>query len=145
MTANSRSKVFFFFQNINTSLSNRNKLKKFIEGIFEKEGIKLQSLNYIFCNDERLLKINRKYLNRNYYTDVITFDLSEKNKGISGEVYISVDRVKYNARKVKTTINSEIHRVIFHGALHLCGYNDKKRSEQISMRKTEEALLQKYL
>ncbi|HEX7846309.1 MAG TPA: rRNA maturation RNase YbeY, partial [Chitinophagaceae bacterium] len=112
-----KAKVSFFFDGVSTSLKNRTDLKMFIESLFSKEGKKLLSLNYVFCSDKRLLEINRQYLNHDYYTDIITFDLSEDDSGIIGEVYISLDRVKENATQLKLSIKSELHRVIFHGAL----------------------------
>jgi len=121
-------------------LRRRSELKRQIEGIFRKEGKKLGSLNYIFCSDKELLKINQKFLNHDYYTDIITFDLSEKSY-IIGEVYISADRVRENAKRQDTTIISELRRVIFHGALHLCGYKDKTERDKRMMRDKEEQYL----
>lgn len=103
----------------------------------------LHSLNYVFCSDQRLLEINRQFLHHNYYTDIITFDLSE---GVSthAEIYISVDRVKENARNLGVSFKSELHRVIFHGALHLCGYGDKDNKEMQEMRKIEDYYLLRF-
>jgi len=120
------------------------KLKNFIESIFRKEMQKLDSINYIFCSDRIILEINRKYLNHDFYTDVITFDLSPDNRSISAEVYISIERIRDNAKELGLTIKSEIHRVLFHAALHLCGYNDKKKKDKEIMRKKEGELLIKY-
>jgi rRNA maturation RNase YbeY len=97
----------------------------------------------VFCSDRELLKINRTFLKHDFYTDIITFDLSE-SKTIQGEIYISVDRVRDNARKLETTFNSELHRVIFHGALHLCGYKDKDKQSRLKMRVREEYYLNQY-
>jgi len=141
---NSKSKVYFFFEDNRISLKNRTILKRFIETIFVKEQKNLKSVNYIFCSDNELLRLNQLYLGHNYYTDIITFDLSENGNSISGEVYISVSRVKENARKIRTTITSELHRVIFHGALHLCGYKDKLPEELAEMRKAEDQYLKQY-
>jgi rRNA maturation RNase YbeY len=140
----SKSKVYFFLDNVSFSLRNRIKLKKAIEQIFKKEGKKLSSLNYIFCTDDALLAINGQYLNHHYYTDIVTFDLSENNKEISGEIYISIDRVKDNASGLPTTFSQELLRVIFHGALHLCGYRDKTKSEITKMRGREDYYLKNY-
>jgi len=120
------------------------KLKNFIESIFRKEMQKLDSINYIFCSDRIILEINKKYLNHDFYTDVITFDLSPDNRSISAEVYISIERIRDNAKELGLTIKSEIHRVLFHAALHLCGYNDKKKKDKEIMRKKEGELLIKY-
>jgi probable rRNA maturation factor len=140
----SQSKVCFFFDQVQLTLENRQGLKKFIEKLFRKEGKQLQSLNYIFCSDEALLQINKNYLAHDYYTDIISFDLTEPGAGITGEIYISIDRVRDNAAIEGTTIKSELHRVIFHGALHLCGYGDKTKREVAEMRKMEELYLERY-
>jgi len=104
----------------------------------------LGSLNYIFCTDRKLLEINRRFLKHDFYTDIITFDLSEEPGKISGEVYISVDRVKDNAKRMGESFSAEIHRVIFHGALHLCGYGDKREVEKRKMREREDHYITKY-
>src|SRR5262245_54377015 len=125
MSSSSKSKIYFFFQTP-VSLRDRTKLKTFIAGIFKKEKRRLAYLNYIFCTDKQLLEINRQYLKHDFYTDIITFELSEKDQPVQGEVYISIDRVKDNALNLDERVNKELHRVIFHGALHLCGYSDKQ-------------------
>jgi len=126
-------------------LKNKKQLKIFIESIFKAEKTVLDSLNYIFCSDEYLLSINLEFLKHDYYTDIITFDLTEKGiKGKTAEIYISVDRVKEYAREHRVTINSELHRVIFHGALHLCGYKDKTPGQIKEMRSKENYYLVRY-
>ena len=142
-TSSSKSKVYFFFQGAKANLANRTKLKKYIQLIFKKEGKQLESINYIFCSDKALLEINRQYLNHDFFTDIITFDLSESNK-VRAEIYISVDRVKENALDLGVSIKSELHRVIFHGVLHLCGYKDKNSLEKEKMRAKEEFYLTGY-
>ena len=137
------TKVCFFFQDVKFSLTCRSILKKFLLTIFKKEGKKLQCLNYIFCSDGALLEINRKYLNHDFYTDIITFDLSE-TRAVRAEIYISIDRVRENSRKLGVSFKSELHRVIFHGVLHLCGYNDKPKGEKEKMSKREDFYLKKY-
>jgi len=139
----SQSKVCFFFEHRKFSLQNRTGLKVFIESLFKKEKKKLSSINYIFCSDKRLLEINQQFLDHDYYTDIITFDLSETNSTVA-EIYISIDRVKDNAKNIDTSFRSELHRVIFHGALHLCGYKDKSKAEKRVMREKEELYLKKY-
>ena len=136
--------VQFFFIEHNISLRNRGILKSFIPRIFKLEGYKLQNLNYIFCSDDYLLEINRRSLKHDYYTDIITFDLSESPGIISGDIYISTDRVRDNARKLSLTITEELHRVIFHGALHLCGYKDKTVKHANEMRAAEDKYLKLY-
>jgi probable rRNA maturation factor len=143
MTSSTQSKVCFFFKT-RVSLRDRTKLKKFIEAAFRNEKKKLKSLNYIFCGDEELLQINRQYLKHDYYTDIITFELSKKGEPIEGEIYISIDRVKENSRNLGELVNKELHRVIFHGALHLCGYKDKAQSEIRKMRAKEDQFLFQY-
>jgi len=138
------SKVCFFFEQKDLSLKNRGSLKAFIGSIFRKEKKKLDSLNYIFCSDKRLLEINRKYLGHDYFTDIISFDLSDSGS-VQGEIYISVDRVRDNAQKLNLTYKSEFHRVIIHGALHLCGYKDKTIKDAKKMRAMEDFYLFKYL
>lgn len=120
------------------------KLKSYILNSIEKEKKSIDSIDYIFCSDNYLLDINKTYLRHNEYTDIITFDLSEPKKKIIGEIYISVDRVKDNAIMFKTPFLSELHRVMFHGALHLCGYTDKTEFQKVRMRKKENALLDSF-
>lgn len=143
MSLSSKSKIYFFFQ-APVSLPGRTGLKKFIESIFKKEEKPLTSLNYVFCTDKQLLEINRQYLKHDFYTDIITFELSPKNQPIQGEVYISIDRVRDNALTLGENIKTELHRVIFHGALHLCGYGDKSKREEAIMRRIENRYLVHY-
>lgn len=127
-------------------LKNRRFLKLFIHQLFEKEGKSLQALDIIFCSDEYLLDINNKHLHHNYYTDIITFDLSDlASTQTIGELYISVDRVKDNALSLKTTFSIELLRVIFHGSLHLCGFKDKSPKDIELMRQKEDEYLYLYL
>ncbi|HVU85214.1 MAG TPA: rRNA maturation RNase YbeY [Puia sp.] len=139
------SKVHFHFLKGIGSLSNRSLLKDFITSLFKKEGKKLEDIHYIFCSDDYLLEINRQHLQHDYYTDIITFGLSGTGEPVTAEVYISVDRLKDNAREFNTSLKEELHRVIFHGALHLCGYKDKKPKDQALMRKMEDKYLDLYL
>lgn len=120
-------------------------MKEVIRDLFKKEKTKLEQLRYIFCSDEYLLQINKEHLNHNYYTDIITFDLSETPKATIGEIYISVDRVRDNAQNYEVSFKHELLRVIFHGALHLCGYKDKSSKEEQLMRKAEDKYLKYYL
>jgi rRNA maturation RNase YbeY len=140
----SKSKVYFFFDKVVISLENRQVLKRYIESMFKKEKRKLGYLTYIFCSDKKLLKINQDYLKHNYYTDILSFDLSEQNTPIRGEIYISIDRVKENAKNIGISFKNELHRVIFHGALHLCGYQDKTSDGKRQMREKEDLSLQFY-
>ena len=144
MVTAKKTKIHFFSHDIDTSLRNTPNLKHFIELIFKTESKSLDSINYIFCSDKAVLEINKKYLNHDFYTDVITFDLSRNNKAITAEVYISIERIRENAKQLGISIKSELHRVLFHAALHLCGYNDKGIKDKEIMRKKEDQLLTKY-
>ncbi len=118
-------------------------LRSFVAEIFRLEKKPLYSLQYVFCSDNYLLQINKQFLQHDDYTDIITFDLSE-SKSTLGEIYISIDRVRDNAMTIGTGFQQEIQRVIFHGALHLCGYKDKKKSEIESMRYKEDHYLRLF-
>lgn len=133
---------FHFLKNI--TLSRRRNLKDFIVKIAKIEGITLESLDIIFCTDNYLLKINKKFLKHDFYTDIITFDLSFQTDNVIGEIYISVDRVKQNAIIHTQAIQKELHRVIFHGVLHLCGYKDKTNPEKKQMTGLENKYLSLY-
>jgi len=126
------------------SLKDRQLLKTFLRSLFKKERTKLESLRYIFCSDKYLLGINQQYLNHDDYTDIITFNLADSSLPVNGEIYISVERVKENARKFNTSFRQELHRVIFHGALHLCGYKDKSSKDEKLMREKENKYLTLY-
>lgn len=132
-------KIKFFFSK-KAHLAERTRLKAFIEKVFRNERMPLFGLNYVFCSDKELLKINQDFLQHDFYTDIITFDLSG-GAAVQGEIYISVDRVRDNARRLGVSIKSELHRVIFHGALHLCGYRDKSKIEAKKMREKEDFYL----
>jgi rRNA maturation RNase YbeY len=137
-------KIQFYFLGKKPALKERTRLKLFIKNLFKLEKKRLASLSYIFCSDEHLLGINRDFLKHDFYTDVITFDLSSSKAEIEGEVYLSVDRIKDNAKQLGVSYTKELHRVIFHGALHLCGYKDKKKVDILLMRKKEENYLKSY-
>ncbi len=139
----SKSKVCFFFETRSFRLDKRTILKQFIESIFKREKKRLESINYVFCSDRRLLEINRRFLHHDFYTDIISFDLSETDAA-RAEVYISIDRVRENAKTLGLSFSSELKRVIFHGALHLCGYGDKGKTEKAQMRKREDHYLGLY-
>jgi probable rRNA maturation factor len=143
MSSSSKSKVYFFYETP-VQLRNRTFLKRFLEAIFKAEGLELECLNYIFCTDNRILAINQQFLQHNYFTDIITFGLSHKNQPIQAEIYISSDRVKENSRTLKEPFKRELLRVIFHGALHLCGYDDKTASEKRKIQAKEDFYLKKY-
>ena len=134
--------IIFSVEEISFNLKEKNKIKRWIKNIIENEGKKLGEISYIFCSDEYLLDINQKYLEHNTYTDIITFDYTENSNIISGDIFVSIDRVKENSIKFKVTFEEELRRVLIHGILHLLGYPDKKPSEEKKMREKEnEALL----
>ncbi len=137
------SPILFFFPYKQVTLRQRSQLKSFISWVFKNKNKKFNTLHFIFCSDQELLKINQQFLHHDYLTDIITFNLSETEE-IEGEIYISVERVKENALKLQRSIKEELHRVIFHGILHLCGYKDKSKAQEQGMRKQENFLLQKY-
>jgi rRNA maturation RNase YbeY len=139
------TKVQFNYADRKLSLTGKTALKAYLVTLFKKEKKALETIDYIFCSDEHLLQINRDFLQHDYYTDIITFDLSNPGSGIISEVYISVDRVKDNALTHGTTFEKEMLRVLFHGALHLCGYKDKKPKDIALMREKEEYYIQSYL
>ena len=132
-----------FFQK-KTSLQNRSNLKIFLKYIAKKENTRIKDLNIIFCSDEFLLDINRSYLNHDYNTDIITFEISKDKNGITAELYISVDSVFKNSIDYQSTKKNELHRVIFHGVLHLCGYKDKSKVDTTLMRSKEDKYLKQY-
>ena len=137
--------IFFNKADKGTSLGHRIELKAFLEKQIRKEGIAIESLQYVFCSDEYLLGINKQFLNHDYYTDIISFDLSEQKGHLIGDIYISVDRVKENAKTHGNIYMHELLRVIFHGALHFCGYKDKKPTDVKLMRAMEDKWLKAYL
>jgi rRNA maturation RNase YbeY len=135
--------VNFFYQEIQFSFSNRTELK-YLAGLFKSEKKQLQSLNIIFVSDKALLEINRNFLQHDYYTDIITFPISPKGKPIQAELYISIDRVRDNAVREGVSFKEELHRVIFHGCLHLAGYGDKSSQQIKKMREREDNYLRLY-
>ncbi len=126
------------------TLGNRTALKSFLEKQIKKEGLIIENLQYVFCSDKYLLDINKQFLAHDYYTDIISFDLSEQKGQLIGDIYISVDRVKENAKTMGTTQVNELLRVIFHGALHFCGYKDKKPADVKLMRSMEDKWLKAF-
>lgn len=130
--------IHFFYENIDENIDEN--LKNWIENIIISEEKKLGEINYIFCDDEYLLKINQHFLDHDYYTDIITFD-QVRGKTISGEIFVSLQRIKDNASLISKNYEEEKKRVIAHGILHLCGYKDKTEEEQITMRAKEDFYL----
>lgn len=130
--------ILFFEEDIKFPLPDKNKHKRWLKGIAANEGFVIEELNYIFCSDEYLLQINQEYLKHNTYTDIITFDNSDRDKVIISDIFISIDRVKENATKENTAFENELLRVMSHGLLHLMGYKDKKPEDKLKMRDLED-------
>ena len=134
--------VQFAYADRSFNIRNKRRIQAFVRSIFEKEGKPSCRLQYVFCSDAYLLQINKEYLQHDDYTDIITFDLSaDPLQVIEGEIYISVDRVQENAMELGLPFEQEMLRVIFHGALHLCGYTDKTKRSKAEMRKKEDEYL----
>jgi probable rRNA maturation factor len=138
--------AIFYEQDIKAGLKNKRKLSAFIEKLVGKHlpVAKTISLTYIFCTDSFLLEMNKNFLDHDTYTDIITFDLSGVKTAVHGEIYISVERVRENAVLYNATFSDELHRVIFHGVLHLCGFKDKKEKDRKLMRENEDRCLEQY-
>ncbi|MCE4564090.1 rRNA maturation RNase YbeY [Maribellus sp. CM-23] len=132
--------VEFYFEDIDPISIHENILNLQLNSLIEKELREIGDISVIFCSDEYLLKMNKEYLNHDYYTDIITFDYVEGNV-ISGDLFISVDRVKDNAVQFDSTLLKELYRVVFHGTLHLVGYKDKTEEEKVLMRSKEDFYL----
>ena len=118
----------------------RRDVSAWIKKVAISHGKKVNEIAYIFCSDEKILEVNSQYLEHNYYTDIITFDYSEDNK-ISGDLFISLDTVRSNSEQFDTKFVEELHRVIIHGVLHLCGFKDKSPEEELDMRRREDEAL----
>ena len=126
------------------TLADRQMLKGFITSIFKKEKRPLESILFVFCDDKTLLNLNMQFLKHDYYTDILSFPLSGPRKTLVGEIYISVQRVRENAANLDSSFREELHRVIFHGILHFCGFKDKTQADIRQMRKKEDKYLVSY-
>lgn len=129
-----------FSEDIDFKLKGVLAIKKWLKGTLENEGFTLGEINYIFCSDNYILKINKEYLNHNYFTDIITFNYNEVKK-VNADIFISIDTVKSNANSRKIDFENELHRVMVHGILHLVGYNDKTPTQQVEMTSKEDYYL----
>jgi len=133
--------ISFLNEDIAMPKLDRKKVKAWIAAVAATyEGRKVGNLNYIFCNDDRILAVNRQFLGHDYYTDIITFDYSEPGV-VNGDMYISLDTIESNSLKFHTSMDKELMRVIIHGVLHLCGINDKGRGERAVMEAAENRAL----
>jgi probable rRNA maturation factor len=130
--------ISFFEENITFRLKERNRVKQWLRHLAAEEKFQIKELNYIFCTDEYLLKINQDYLQHDTYTDIITFDNSEEETLLEGDIFISIDRVQENAKKENVLFEDELHRIMSHGLLHLMGYKDKKKEDQFAMKVKED-------
>ena len=135
--------ICFYNEDVNYRLVYKEKIRLWILATIKQEKKQAGDISFVFCSDEHLLEINRQYLSADYLTDVITFDFTEENQ-VSGDIFISVDRVKENAKLYKQKYYQEMLRVILHGILHLCGYKDKTDDEEKQMREKEDYYLQKF-
>ena len=134
--------IHFFNQNIQFKLPQSRKTKDWIKEVVARESMTLKGLNYIFCSDEHLLAVNQQYLKHDTLTDIITFDNSEgPGSAVEGDIFISIDRVRDNAQELKTDFDTELHRVMIHGLLHLIGYGDKTAGQKKLMREKEDTYL----
>ncbi|MGA0556880.1 rRNA maturation RNase YbeY [Larkinella sp. VNQ87] len=136
--------IRFFTEDIKFTLSEKTPTRQWLTARAKAEGFSVGELNYIFCSDEYLLQVNREYLDHDYYTDIITFDNSEDENRLEGDIFISIDRVRDNARQLNVPDEQELRRVLAHGLLHLCGYGDKTDDEALVMRQKEDESLAEW-
>jgi len=136
------SKINFYSEN-EFILEETDRVAKWIEQVIASENKKLEEVNYIFCDDEYLLKLNVEFLNHDTYTDIITFNNNVGNI-LEGDIFISTERVKENAETFGVIFEDELRRVLSHGILHLCGYNDKTEEDSLVMREKEEEKMQLF-
>ena len=139
----STDRISFQTQDVYLVLKEKKKIRQWIVDAITNEGKKTGDITYIFCSDEYLLSMNQQYLHHDDYTDVITFDYTEGDR-VSGDIFMSVERILDNSIQLKTTPEEELHRVMIHGVMHLCGYNDKKPKERSNMTKKENQYLDMF-
>jgi rRNA maturation RNase YbeY len=133
--------IDFFYQKEGFQLTNEEWTRTWIEKVLDVHGYKSGTLQFIFLSDDDLLEINRSYLKHDYYTDIITFPLGDKEGTLDSDIYISVDRVRDNAQNYASEFKDELDRVMIHGVLHLCGWKDKTEEEERTMRQKEDEAL----
>ena len=144
MSLNNKS-ILFFFEDVSFTFQKRTLIRSWLQRVAKKESKNITALNYVFCSDEYLLSMNKEHLQHDTYTDIITFGYSAKNSPeITGDIFISIDRIKENAKNYNTTFQNELRRVMSHGLLHLCGYKDKAKKDSEMMRSKEEDALSIY-
>jgi probable rRNA maturation factor len=138
------NQIHFFSEKISYSVRQKGQIREWISKAVKQERHALGELNFIICSDTYLRSVNKKFLNHDYFTDIITFPYSEPgSKEISGDIYISIDRVRQNAKDYGVSVSEELHRVMIHGVLHLCGYDDHTPDQKAMMRKREDYWLKK--
>ena len=137
--------IHFFSEEIPYTLKEKLNRKRWLTKIATNAGFKIKELNYVFCSDEYLYQMNRDYLKHDTYTDIITFDNSEKKDEIEGDIFVSIDRVRENAKTHNQEVETEMNRVLAHGLLHLMGYKDKSKEEAALMRLKEEESIKLYV
>ena len=133
--------IKFFLQDVNYRIKGKTILRIWLEKVITLENKKLTDLNYIICSDSFLLELNNKFLKHNTLTDVISFNLSYTDEKIKGEIYISIERIRENAKRYNVKLLDELHRVMVHGLLHLLGYTDLKEEDKLIMRNKEDYYL----
>ena len=133
--------INFFTEDTSYTLKNKIAIRQWIKDTIKLEGFKTGELNFILCSDEYLHKINVEYLKHDTYTDIITFDNSEEENIIAGDIFISLERIQENADNFNVPLHEELHRVIIHGILHLCGYLDKTPNDKKLMTENEDKYL----
>lgn len=138
------TQLFFHYLERRAKFSGTRIIKEVILKIFSDHKIDIKRIDYIFCSDAHLLSLNNRFLNHNYFTDVISFTLHQKDQSVEGEIYISIERVRENSKIYKTSFLDEMLRVIFHGALHLCGFEDKGGVQKQLMTLKENKYLKIY-
>lgn len=134
--------INFYYEDVSVLRLAKKNLRSWMTSAVREEGRKTGEINFIFCSDEYLLKINQQYLDHDYYTDIITFDYSEGNV-VSGDIFISTDRISENAATYKVSFNQEINRIMIHGVLHLLGYQDKESEQKKLMTLKEDYYISK--
>ncbi|WP_372774531.1 rRNA maturation RNase YbeY [Mangrovibacterium sp.] len=132
--------ILFYHEDVKPLKLERRKLKSWISSVITSEQKKTGSINYIFCSDDYLLQVNKEYLDHDYFTDIITFDYVEGDL-ISGDLFISVERVSDNARQYGVSFDEELRRILVHGVLHLLGYPDKQPEQKVIMTQKEDQYL----
>jgi probable rRNA maturation factor len=135
--------INIFYELENFEIEHESLVTNWIEKVLSAEKKELGYINYIFCNDDYILDINKTYLQHDYYTDIITFDYNKKK--VESDIYISIDRIKENATDLNVKFRDELLRVIVHGALHLCGYKDKTKEQEVLIRSKEDHYVHLFL